>query len=682
MEAKKQEFILKLDCNTPNNLKNFLKKLGLSSSGTKKGLLYRAAEFLVTKEGYERTKEIMPRATMDELFGPDYNCEQQQQEAECHQLPKETTIQQLQETRLEQPQETCAQVSQFNGQETIKSIRYKQLNEVAKCNVRPSFIGGLDSYTVSKSPNDINLMTYEHATSIRLYNPSSNLFTQIRCICASQRFVHKPSNEESNLIECNDCGAKEHKSCVGEDNNFSGQYVCTMCRLKNLDPFSVPVTVCAGPFKVSPADPLRREFHIHNNLDEVLYNDQKKPETESIGRIYFQLRCMKLEQSSMLPKSYDNAFPKRCEVSFNNKLTNKYYTEPPPNDQKKRKDEMINLTSEVRKNKNKIELTMEDHINDQTSYICALFVVKTFSGDDIVSYINSSSKNTIKNSYDFYASKLSSNTEEDQDDDIIADKRVDFNFTCPISYCRIKQPARGSFCEHTQCFDLQNFVKSNEKWRSLKCPVCNKKVIEIKRDLIQELILYQLATEEESKCEISEEFKLKFIETDREIDLNQHLKEKLTHSNEQTVSGKTVLAPTKRSSASVEDSRNSSERNSHENPINNKYPRNEEIEHANRRSPSDLRNRHYGPRHSRKRARRDRYYDRSHYIPNQSPQNSSRFSYRHSPERRSREYNSSSYYSEFIQNPREMLIGRYKRMRLAECRDQCEHTIGLPLSIR
>ncbi|CAI2359800.1 unnamed protein product [Moneuplotes crassus] len=122
----------------------------------------------------------------------------------------------------------------------------------------------------------------------------------------------------------------------------------------------------------------------------------------------------------------------------------------------------------------------------------------------------------------------------------------------------------------------------------LKMPRMQQKGIEIKRDLIQELILYQIATEEESKCEISEEFKLKFIETIREIDLNQHLKEKLTHSNEQTVSGKTVLAPAKRSSASVEDSKNYSERNSHENPINNKYPRNEEIEHANRRSPSDL----------------------------------------------------------------------------------------------
>jgi len=60
IEAKKQDYISKLECNTANNLKNFLKKLGLSSSGTKVGLLNRAASFLVTDEGHKQAMQILP----------------------------------------------------------------------------------------------------------------------------------------------------------------------------------------------------------------------------------------------------------------------------------------------------------------------------------------------------------------------------------------------------------------------------------------------------------------------------------------------------------------------------------------------------------------------------------------------------------------------------------------------
>lgn len=46
IDRQKEQFIAKLEGNSPNQLKNFCRKLGLSSAGTKLGLLDRAAKFL------------------------------------------------------------------------------------------------------------------------------------------------------------------------------------------------------------------------------------------------------------------------------------------------------------------------------------------------------------------------------------------------------------------------------------------------------------------------------------------------------------------------------------------------------------------------------------------------------------------------------------------------------------
>jgi hypothetical protein len=59
-ESKKQDFMEKLKGNTSNNLKNFLKKLGLPSAGTDVGRIDRAASFLATEEGKKRAMKILP----------------------------------------------------------------------------------------------------------------------------------------------------------------------------------------------------------------------------------------------------------------------------------------------------------------------------------------------------------------------------------------------------------------------------------------------------------------------------------------------------------------------------------------------------------------------------------------------------------------------------------------------
>ncbi|KAH7705692.1 MIZ zinc finger family protein [Aphelenchoides avenae] len=59
----------------------------------------------------------------------------------------------------------------------------------------------------------------------------------------------------------------------------------------------------------------------------------------------------------------------------------------------------------------------------------------------------------------------------DADEDIQTE-RLKVTLTCPLSKSRIKEPSRSRLCVHLQCFDLDNFLRSNAKREKPKCPIC------------------------------------------------------------------------------------------------------------------------------------------------------------------------------------------------------------------
>ncbi|KAF6138267.1 hypothetical protein GIB67_033951 [Kingdonia uniflora] len=63
----------------------------------------------------------------------------------------------------------------------------------------------------------------------------------------------------------------------------------------------------------------------------------------------------------------------------------------------------------------------------------------------------------------------------DSDSEIIeGPSRISLN--CPISFRRIKTPAKGHLCKHLQCFDYENFIQINSRRPSWRCPHCNQSV--------------------------------------------------------------------------------------------------------------------------------------------------------------------------------------------------------------
>ena len=479
--------------------------------------------------------------------------------------------------------------SEFTPQMTIESIRYRKLQEVARCENKLAFVGGLDSYLVIKSPDIINQLEYQQAKSIKMFSSQSYSINQISWVCVTQRNeAHRPSSNDKDLLTCNYWEIKEHRSWVEEDSGDISFYICTMWRLKNLDPFSIPVAVLAGPFKINNTTWLKREFHVHNNLEALINNSFKNESWESWqsntkpyqtnssdipnsntievistfevnnppktlqksikGKIQVQLRWMKLNRWSNLEKDYENAFPKFSDLWFNGSFKRTYKVDPPPNHEKKRRDEMVNLSEHLRKGRNKIEVMQHPHDSDQFSYIWALFVVKTFDISDIISFTSNTSKSSIKTCFEFIKRKVKPNDseihkEETDDNDLIFENKVDFNFKWPISLTNFKIPARGNFWDHVQCFDLTNFITINQKNGNYKWPICSKRIISMYKDSFQEWLINSKLKDCDSKVEIDEQLKLKVLDSGEIIDLNEDLREIISNSDSPKKTGRTILAP-------------------------------------------------------------------------------------------------------------------------------------------
>ncbi|CAG8542468.1 10115_t:CDS:10, partial [Cetraspora pellucida] len=59
------------------------------------------------------------------------------------------------------------------------------------------------------------------------------------------------------------------------------------------------------------------------------------------------------------------------------------------------------------------------------------------------------------------------------DDDEVTAYKMTVSLKCPLSMVRIKEPAKGLYCVHIGCFDLETYVQVNMVHTKWTCPVCN-----------------------------------------------------------------------------------------------------------------------------------------------------------------------------------------------------------------
>jgi hypothetical protein len=84
-----------------------------------------------------------------------------------------------------------------------------------------------------------------------------------------------------------------------------------------------------------------------------------------------------------------------------------------------------------------------------------------------------------KRAKEYIASQMVSMIDSDDEDDAPENaqeecRSLTFSLLCPISKTAMRTPVRGRHCKHMQCFDLKNFLHSNERmsggrWRCGAC---------------------------------------------------------------------------------------------------------------------------------------------------------------------------------------------------------------------
>jgi hypothetical protein len=71
-----------------------------------------------------------------------------------------------------------------------------------------------------------------------------------------------------------------------------------------------------------------------------------------------------------------------------------------------------------------------------------------------------------------------------EDEEIVMDRTIKFKFKCPITCMKLKIPVKGFLWEHVECFDLENFIWINTNFKRFRCPICNKKAVDLYVDIL------------------------------------------------------------------------------------------------------------------------------------------------------------------------------------------------------
>lgn len=65
--------------------------------------------------------------------------------------------------------------------------------------------------------------------------------------------------------------------------------------------------------------------------------------------------------------------------------------------------------------------------------------------------------------------------EQDEEDDLVEMQEV-ITLKCPLTYSKLKYPAKSLYCKHIQCFDALSFLQLQEQTPTWSCPICQKNI--------------------------------------------------------------------------------------------------------------------------------------------------------------------------------------------------------------
>eukprot|EP00347_Sterkiella_histriomuscorum_P023127 403335843 len=252
---------------------------------------------------------------------------------------------------------------------------------------------------------------------------------------------------------------------------------CISCQLQSVDLFN-QCQMKLGSLAIIGVPQLGKDFQIHTLQFEV--NALVLLPNEKI-----QIRCIKLGSKF----EYECEFPPGYSVKVNNRKR----TDVPPRNSMmagRRRDFPFDIQDEL--NKKNTYQKIEFHSSPYEKYNDCKFIFGIFRAFDIE---NEDIDVIVSQLYFVQKSLGALITVRSFEENLIHTESI--RTKCQyLSSNTIRFPGRGKLCTHFQCFDLGTYLTMNKKSLQFKCPVCNKRAVELYHDLFFKEILDTLTQDE------------------------------------------------------------------------------------------------------------------------------------------------------------------------------------------
>jgi len=248
------------------------------------------------------------------------------------------------------------------------------------------------------------------------------------------------------------------------------------CKIRDLPFFPVKSTLlrpCNLTAKDSSQEAQQQNlaFYLTQEQANTVNNGRK---VEANGMVVYKMHILLRFTKKSPDNFHDDDFPKNLCLKVNNKICPLPNPKPVPanrpNMEAKRPPKPLIVTSLCKLNTksclNQISITWSP---SDVTHTVSIYLVEKLAPADLLGYLKNRGMRDPEITKALIRSKL-----EDKDQDEIATTSCKVTMSCPLGMARMTYPARSSTCDHLQCFDVDTYLRMNEKKPKWNCPVCNK----------------------------------------------------------------------------------------------------------------------------------------------------------------------------------------------------------------
>ncbi|CCE78894.1 Piso0_000928 [Millerozyma farinosa CBS 7064] len=121
---------------------------------------------------------------------------------------------------------------------------------------------------------------------------------------------------------------------------------------------------------------------------------------------------------------------------------------------------------------NKVEMA---YAGTKDSYLLYIYIVSVIKPESLLKDVLNSPHINREATISEIKKEYNHDGNESQDDDIMISVSS-LSLKCPLTYVRMKYPAKSIFCKHIQCFDCSSYLQLQDQLPNWICPICSNHI--------------------------------------------------------------------------------------------------------------------------------------------------------------------------------------------------------------